>query len=354
MLLPLGLSFFTFKAISYLIDAYKGIIKTADNIQGLTYLSFFGQIQSGPIARYSDFNTINHLIQSSCFYNGVVRFMIGFSKKVLIADVLSNITIEIFDQTQAVSTPIAWLGAICYSLQLYYDFSGYSDMAIGISGMLGLYCPENFNYPYMTKSISEFWRRWHITLGAWFRDYVYIPMGGSRVGKMRLYLNLFVVWILTGIWHGAGWTFIVWGVGYFILIAIEKSLNIPNRFKNKVVKLCYRLFSLLFIIVQWVIFRSNNLEQGFSYVQSMFGGSESIASSTARAIFLFRDYSVFIAIALILAFPIAPKIEYLCKKKKLTSVIYDIISAFLIITAFIIALSFIVSGQNSPFLYGNF
>lgn len=350
LLLPLGLSFFVFKAISYLSDVYRGTINDVDCTQTFLYLSFFGEIQSGPISRYESFNYANVSRENIC--NGVVRFMIGFSKKVMLANVLSNITIEIFDETNTFSTSLVWLGSICYSLQLYYDFSGYSDMAIGICTMLGFECPENFNYPYATKSIAEFWRRWHITLGAWFRDYIYIPMGGSRVGKPRLYLNLFVVWILTGIWHGAGWTFIVWGLGCFILIAFEKATRIPERLP-KVLKVFYRIFTLLFINFQWVLFRSNDLSQGILLIKTMCSRVVS-ESSSARALFFVKDYSFYIILSLIFAMPIVPKLKKICAKNSVGKIIYDVVTAVFIIGAFFVSLSFVVSGQNSPFLYANF
>lgn len=269
ILLPMGLSFFIFRAISYLVDCYSGRISQAEPVTAVTYLSFFGQIQSGPIARYETFK-VSHRHLASSFSDGVVRFMIGFSKKVLIADVLNNITTEVFDETAVLTAPLAWLGAVCYSLQLYYDFSGYSDMAIGICKMLGYDCPENFDHPYMTKSIAEFWRRWHITLGAWFRDYVYIPLGGSRVKKSRLFFNLFVVWALTGIWHGAGWNFVAWGLGYFILISLEKSLQWPQKIRNRFIKTVYRILVLFIINFQWVIFRSVSLHKAVDFISSMF------------------------------------------------------------------------------------
>ena len=351
ILLPMGLSFYSFRAISYLVDSYSGKISKADPVVAVTYLSFFGQIQSGPIARYDTFCVLQKKTYP-CFSDGVVRFMIGFSKKVLIADVLNNITTEVFDSTTAPGFSLAWLGAICYSLQLYYDFSGYSDMAIGICNMLGYDCPKNFDHPYMTGSIAEFWRRWHITLGAWFRDYVYIPLGGSRVNKPRLYFNLFVVWILTGIWHGAGWNFIVWGLGYFILISIEQTWGWPEKIKNKLLRNFYRVFVLLIINFQWVLFRSADLQQGVDFIKSMcnieFGGV------MTRAVFLLRDYLAFIILALIFVFPISEILEKLSEKRKCSNAIYHIFYFFVVTGGFIIALSFVVSGQNNPFLYIGF
>lgn len=352
LILPLGLSFFTFKAISYLIDTYKGTIKEFDIITSVNYLTFFGQMQSGPIARYGSFEKLNEGgYDGVC--SGIVRFSVGFSKKVLLANVLNNITVEIFADSTTLSTRLAWLGAICFSLQLYYDFSGYSDMAIGISNMLGYDCDENFNYPYATKSVAEFWRRWHITLGSWFRDYIYIPLGGSRAGKPRLFFNLFVVWILTGLWHGANWNFVAWGLGYFVLISAEKILRLPERFKTRIGRTCYRIFTLFFINLQWVMFRCNSFSQGKSYIKAMFG-NVSLEIPDTRAAFLFKDYFIFILMALLFTMPIVPALKKKCTESKRLEILYQTGTAIVVMFLFTVAFSFVVSGQNSPFLYGNF
>ena len=353
LILPLGISFFTFKAISLLIDAYKGKFTSYSMIQTVNYLTFFGQIQSGPIARFSEFKSLAVGKERQLASDGAVRFMIGFAKKVLLANVLSNITTEIFADGVTLSTSLAWLGAVCYSLQLYYDFSGYSDMAIGICNMLGYGCPENFNYPYATKSVSEFWRRWHITLGGWFRDYIYIPLGGSRVGKARLYFNLFVVWFLTGLWHGANWNFIVWGLGYFVVIAVEKAFGLPEKFHTAIGRTIWRIVTLLFVNFQWVMFRCNSFGHGIYFIKTMCTKAvEPIADARAR--FLFGDYIVYIVIAIVLAAPIVPLIKKKCENNVVTKRIYDIVSGIVIIACFVVALAFVIGGQNSPFLYGNF
>ena len=279
--------------------------------------------------------------------------MIGFSKKILLSDVLSNIVTEVFDKTHQLSTPLAWLGAVCYSLQLYYDFSGYSDMAAGIGMMFGYDCPENFNYPYIAESVAAFWRRWHITLGSWFRDYIYIPMGGSRKGKGRLYLNLFTVWILTGLWHGTGWNFIAWGLGYFIFISLEKALGLPNKIPNRFFRNGYRILVLLLVNFEWVMFRSKGLLSGFAFLKTMVV-PVSYKTADARAGFLLRDYFVFIFIAFIFTMPILPAIKKFCIKRKGAEVAYHIFSGIGILLLFICAAAFVVSGQNNPFLYANF
>lgn len=360
ILLPLGLSFFTFKAISYLADVYKGKIRAARNpVYPALYLSFFAQIQSGPLSRYSDmeFEKRSGRLSGSLdqFAEGMWRFVIGFNKKVLLANTLSAVTQEIFSAPAAdMSSALAWLGSICYTLQLFFDFAGYSDMAIGISAMFGFQCPENFRYPYLSKSISEFWRRWHITLGAWFRDYVYIPLGGSRgVSRGRLFFNLFAVWILTGIWHGASWNFVVWGLLYFVVIAFEKATELPKRITKKPLRALYRIAMLFFINFQWVIFRADGLRAGLSYLRCMFF-SPSNPLADARALFLLRDNCFFLAAGILLCFPVVPALQEKMEKNKTLGTVWNIALAAVCGLLFLWAVSFVVSGQSNPFAYANF
>ncbi len=351
ILLPLGISFFTFKAISLLADVFSGKITLKKNpVHGALYLSFFSQIVSGPICRYGDFFS-----GKADFYRGGEKFVTGFVKKVLLADVLGLIVEEIFAAELSTTTPAyLWLGSICYSLRLYYDFSGYSDMAIGIGEMCGFSCMENFNYPYMTASVSGFWRRWHITLGAWFRDYVYIPMGGSRVNsKIRLYFNLFVVWLLTGIWHGASGRFIFWGLLYFLVIAAEKALKIPDKIHTKAGRVVYRLFVLLFINFQWVIFNSQSLRSGLRYIGHMFLSAGGELANQRTAV-LIGEYWPFILAAIVFAFPVIPKLRSILSGNERRERIGSVIMAVVLCMLFIWAVSFVAAGQNNPFLYGNF
>ncbi len=350
IILPLGISYFTFKSISYQIDLYRGKITEFRPLTAAVYLSFFGQIQSGPIARYEDFDK---KASTSVFLDGASKFMIGFGKKVLLANVLSNVATEIFDNTAQLSTSLAWLGAFCYSLQLFYDFSGYSDMAEGICNLFGLKCPINFRYPYISKSFSEFWRRWHITLGSWFRDYIYIPMGGSRVGRLRLYFNLFVVWILTGLWHGASLHFVFWGLGSFMLIALEKAFSLPGRIQTKIGQQLYRIPVIIGIVCSWVVFRCGGMRQSILFLKTMLMPlSNEIAS--ARAAFLLKDYSVFILFGILFAIPVIPVIEVWSQKHRITHLVFQAAFILCVCGIFLCALSMIVSGQNNPFLYANF
>ena len=355
--LPLGISFFTFRSISYLVDVYRQKAQlTGDLLHDALYLSFFAQIQMGPLSRYNDMATRTALrFDLDLFSHGVFRFLTGFNKKILIANILSNITTEVFNTPfDDFSTSYAWLGSVCYSLQLLFDFSGYSDMAVGITEMFGYRCPENFDYPYITSSVSGFWRRWHITLSEWFRDYIYIPLGGSRNrNRWRVYLNLFIVWLLTGIWHGAAANFVAWGLGYFAVISFERLTGLPGRLTTKAGKAVYRVITLLFINFQWVLFNSKDLYSGIRYIKWMVcPGMNELTG--LRTFFLVRDYWFFILVALILCVPVVPGLDERLKDKKVAHGVYEASVALITVAAFIWAISFVVAGQNNPFVYANF
>ncbi len=269
--LPIGISFFTFQMLSYILDVYHKKAKVQKNVLyvGL-YVSLFPQLIAGPIVRYETIaNEIDNRKESFYeFTKGIYRFVYGLAKKVLISNYVAMIADNVFRNAEIsqISVLTAWIGIIAYTLQIYFDFSGYSDMAIGLGRMFGFHFNENFNYPYIATSIKDFWRRWHISLSTWFRDYVYIPLGGNRVSKKRHLFNLFVVWLLTGIWHGANWTFIIWGLYYYVLLVIEEHV-IFNK-KNKILPHIYTMF---FVMIGWVIFRVENLEMLFTYLSYMFG-----------------------------------------------------------------------------------
>lgn len=359
--LPLGISFFSFKAISYLADIYTGKIELhPDPVHDALYLSFFTQITSGPLSRYNDMVFPPGLegekgANLTLFSDGVYRFMIGFNKKVLLANTLANITAEVFSASASdLSCAYAWLGSICYSLELYYDFAGYSDMAIGLSEMFGYKCMENFNYPYMTESAAGFWRRWHISLSQWFRDYVYIPLGGSRnKNPGRVYFNLLVVWLLTGIWHGANWTFIAWGLGFFLMISFERLTGLPKKIKSKPGKAIYRIFTLIFINCEWILFRSDSIHDGFAFIARLVS-TNSNPLADQRVLFLIKDYSVFIAAGLLLCAPVVPAIEKRLSTNSAARAVFDTIKVVLVMLLFVWSISFVVAGQNNPFAYANF
>ena len=353
IMLPIGISFFTFQAISYVIDVYKNNAKVQKNLLNMgLYISFFPQLIAGPIVRYK---TIAEQIENrkesfEKFSEGVKRFIKGLAKKVLLSNSLAIVADLTFKMVPSeISVVLAWLGIISYTLQIYFDFSGYSDMAIGLAKMFGFELEENFNYPYISKSITEFWRRWHISLGTWFRDYVYIPLGGNRVGKKRLILNIFIVWFLTGLWHGANWTFIVWGIFYFILLIIEKFTKFDkNKSENIIVNIMKHLYTISFVMIGWVIFRSDNLAQALNYIKCMFGIlGNSLCDN--QAILYLKEYGFYIILGIIFTIPLKEKLIL-----KSTNFMIKLIKILIFISIFIISMSYIIKGTYNPFIYFNF
>lgn len=272
IVLPIGISFFTFQSMSYVIDVYRREIPAQKNPLSLAlYVSLFPQLIAGPIVRYVDIRTqiTDRRVDLELFASGVQRFIIGLAKKVLIANVLGETADKIFAlQYGQISVSSAWLGAVCYTMQIYFDFSGYSDMAIGLGRMFGFEFLENFNLPYISKSITEFWRRWHISLSTWFRDYVYIPLGGNRKGNV--YLHLFIVFVLTGLWHGAAWNFLFWGLWHGMFLIIERPFKIRKININAPVFLKWG-YTMLVVILGWVLFRAESLTRAYQYALTMFG-----------------------------------------------------------------------------------
>lgn len=353
--LPIGISFFTFQAMSYVIDVYRGKGKAQKNpLNVVLYISFFPQLIAGPIVRYEtiaeQINDRQESYENLC--EGVKRFCVGFIKKVLIANNIALIADRAFGMTSLPVT-FAWLGAISYSLQILFDFSGYSDMAIGLGSMFGFRFNENFDYPYISKSITEFWRRWHISLGTWFRDYVYIPLGGSKVGTGRHIFNLFVVWALTGLWHGAEWSFIVWGLMYFVLLVLEKFIIHPERFKNAFAITLYRIFTLLCVMLGWVMFRAENIQSGLTYIGNMFGIGSGGAGFDVTFAYIAQN-SVWLIFAVIACMPVFVTIRKRLESKNSLLIAYDTVELVSIGLLFVIAFSFIVAGANNPFIYFNF
>ena len=279
--LPIGISFFTFQAMSYLFDVYKGEVPVQKKVLNLAlYISFFPQLIAGPIVRYHDINEQleNRTIDKEGVYYGLKRFIIGLAKKVLIANVVAQAADEIFAMgANELSMPLAWLGIVCYTLQIYFDFSGYSDMAIGLGRIFGFKLLENFNFPYIAKNIQDFWRRWHISLSSWFRDYLYIPLGGNRKGKVRTYLNLVIVFFLCGLWHGASWTFVAWGLYHGLFLTIERLLS--RKMKLHIPSFFQYTYTIFVVMIGWVLFRAENFSASLMYFKAMagFGASENIA-----------------------------------------------------------------------------
>lgn len=274
IIMPIGISFFIFQSMSYVIDVYHGEVKIQKNIYNLAlYISLFPQLIAGPIVKYHEIQLQieNRQENINNIFLGLKRFSFGLGKKVLLANTLGEVSDTIFNSSfNIIDLKIAWLGAICYSLQLYFDFSGYSDMAIGLGKIFGFHFLENFDYPYISKSITEFWRRWHISLGSWFREYLYIPLGGNKINKTRTYINLFIVFLVTGIWHGANWTFILWGIWHGIFIILERIINIEKYKDTKFIVLRH-IYTVIIFIVGWVLFRADTLSYACNYIKLMFG-----------------------------------------------------------------------------------
>lgn len=350
--LPIGISFYTFQVLSYVVDVYRGECGPQTNMLDLgLYVSFFPQLIAGPIVRYKSIalqlKRRKHSFDD--YSEGAWRFTIGLSKKVLLANQVAPVAEKAFlCNRDDFSVGFAWIGAIAYTLQIYFDFSGYSDMAIGLGRIFGFKFSENFNYPYAADSITDFWKRWHISLSAWFRDYVYIPLGGSRVTVYRHIMNLGIVWILTGIWHGANFTFILWGILYFFVLILEKYVVKPEK-RSKNVRALYRLFSIVFIILNWVIFNSESVQIAGEYIKTMFSFGNKVFWNAYGTNWT-GQYKAFLICAAVLAFPVVPYI----KDRAENQVFLRVISGMLMIGLLLLDLCFVISGGYNPFLYYNF
>lgn len=358
--LPIGISFFTFQAMSYVLDIYRNPeenpVQKNPFLVGL-YVSLFPQLIAGPIVRYE---TVAKEMKErhenwSDFSEGTVRFLVGFLKKVLLANNMAIIADVAFSSPASdLGMSFAWLGAICYTLQIYFDFSGYSDMAIGIGKIFGFHFLENFNYPYAATSITDFWRRWHISLSSWFRDYVYIPLGGNRVGKTRQFVNLFVVWLLTGIWHGANWTFILWGMYYFVWLSFEKFL-LPKEWKQKLERSIFgHLYVMVLVTIGWVIFRADTLSYAMEYLGAMFSfGTIGIVSG--RSLFYVREYGLVFVMSIVASVPIFSSLEQWAESRNWKLQLgYHSVVMVVISVLFYGAVVSIVKGSYNPFIYFNF
>ena len=333
--------------MSYVIDVYRGDGEVQKNpCNTALYISFFPQLIAGPIVRYQ---TIADQIRErhenfDDFTNGTYRFMIGFVKKVLIANNVAMVADGIFD-SEVGSVASAWLGAVAYTLQIFFDFSGYSEMAIGLGKMFGFTFLENFDYPYISKSVSEFWRRWHISLGTWFRDYVYFPLGGSRVKKSRLVFNLFVVWTLTGIWHGANWTFVLWGLFYFVLLTVEKLTGFTKK-----LGFVGHIYTMIAVIIGWVLFRSDNISSAWTFLKAMFGFG-SLPLYDSDTVFYLSNYKFFLILGIVCCFPILRAIK---NKLKSGKTVLAVAAGIVMIALFLISITYTIKGTYNPFIYFNF
>ncbi len=350
--LPIGISFYTFQILSYTVDVYRKNVKAQKSLINLaTYITMFPQLIAGPIVRYSDIeSSLNERTHDfSKISYGLRRFIIGLSKKVLIANALGSVT-EVFVSSQDKSVAFYWLYAVSFVLQVYFDFSGYSDMAIGLGSIFGFKFIENFNYPLISKSITEFWRRWHMSLVSWFRDYVYIPLGGNRVKKLRWVCNILVVWFLTGFWHGAEWNFIVWGLYFVVFLIIEKGAF--GRFLNKS-KVLNHIYTFFVITISFVIFNAVNLSEAFLYIKSMFGFSN-IAFVSNEFFYYLKEYSVILVLGVIGATPLLKTVFMKLQQKKGFSKILTITEPVVLIILLILVTAYLVDGSFNPFLYFRF
>ncbi|HHU89730.1 MAG TPA: MBOAT family protein [Clostridiaceae bacterium] len=354
--LPIGISFYTFKIISYIVDVYKGETEAQKSpFKLLLYVSLFHQLMAGPITRYKDISeAIDNRVETYQDFNyGVSRFIIGLGKKVILAGTAGKIT-DIFMGTDYTRLPLlgAWFGILMFALQLYFDFSGYSDMALGLGSMFGFKYKENFDYPYISKSAGEFWRRWHISLGSFFRDYVYIPLGGNRKFRIR---NLFIVWGLTGLWHGADWNFIIWGLYYFVLLVIEKAFLL--KLFEKLPAIISRLYLWVAVLVGWVFFYHNDIGQAFRFLGIMFGPGANGISSPELSIHFWNN-AVFLIIALIGCTPVFSRIFKRLKeegsKGKLIWFIETYGKPAFNIAVLVLSVIFLVGQSFSPFMYFKF
>ena len=348
VVMPIGISFFTFQALGYVIDVYRKKHKPANNLLTfMTYVCLFPQLVAGPIVRYSDVEEelVRREHSVDKFADGIKRFVIGLSKKVLLANVLG----EYVGSLVMESVLSSWLKPVLFTLQLYFDFSGYSDMAIGLGLMFGFRFFENFNYPLIASSITDFWRRWHMSLGSWFRDYVYIPLGGNRVSKLKLFRNIFIVWFLTGFWHGAAWNFIIWGLYFAVILIIEKFVLKKYLDKTHLIKYIY---SLLLIIIGFLIFNSGSVNEILSSLKNMFFLSN-IPVSDSITLFYFKNYIVLFIVAIILSTPLVKVVVDKLKETKVKGII-EVIEMVVIMALLILCVSFLIDASFNPFLYFRF
>ena len=344
--LPIGISFYTFQCMSYVIDVYRGNVPAQKNIVTFgAYVALFPQLIAGPIVRYVDvakeLESRNTTWDDA--YLGARRFVMGLAKKVLLANQLGQLT-EVYRASQQQSVLFAWMYAVAFTLHIYFDFSGYSDMAIGLGRIFGFHFPENFNYPYLSRSITEFWRRWHMTLGGWFRDYVYIPLGGNRVTRPRWVFNILVVWMLTGLWHGASWNFVIWGLFFAALLLLEKLLPAIGRLPETV----KHIYVMLLIIISFVIFNGADMAQAGRDLASMFGAA-GLPLVTGDTIYYLRSYAVVFLLAIVGSAPLMKGLEQRLPEK--ARAVLEPLGMLLLL---LLCTAYLVDGSFNPFLYFRF
>lgn len=352
IIMPIGISFFTFQGMSYVIDVYRGDVPPQRNLLHVAaYISLFPQLVAGPIVRYETIaGELSHRRENmDDAAEGLRRFCWGLAKKMLLANPLGELSTAVFAlQSSERSTALAWLGAIAYAFQIFFDFSGYSDMAIGLGRVFGFHFLENFDYPYVSRSITEFWRRWHISLGTWFRDYLYIPLGGNRRGLPRQILNLLIVWGLTGLWHGANWSFLVWGLYYAVLLIIEKLFL--KKLLDRAPAIVGHIYSLLFILVGWVIFNSSSLSGAGAYITELFVYHPNVQPHGNSALWYLWQYKAELLLAAVFSLPIAPALSRRFRDRPWLPLVQN--SAALVLL--VMSVFSIVGTSFNPFIYFRF
>lgn len=349
--LPIGISFYTFQAMSYTIDVYRDDVRVQKNLIDFgMYITMFPQLIAGPIVRYADVQDqlAERSVTTADFSEGVMRFVVGLGKKVLLANQMGAVWSEIYALGGDVSALMAWTGAIAYTFQIYFDFSGYSDMAIGLGRMFGFKFPENFRYPYQSVSITDFWRRWHITLSTWFKEYLYIPLGGNRCGLARQALNLLIVWSLTGFWHGAGWNFVMWGLYYFVILFIEKLFLL--KVLDKLPKLFRHVYALLLIVIGWVIFASDDVGVLLPYLGSMFGANGAVGGMD---VYTLLTKAVLLIICCVASTEL-PKKLFLSATGAMNEKAAFTIKSVMTIALLALSMILLIGDSYNPFLYFRF
>lgn len=362
--LPAGISFYTFQIMSYTIDVYRGRVEAQKNIIDFAmYVCMFPQLIAGPVVRYEQVAADIHgrKLEWQNIALGFQRFVTGLGKKVIFANMTGALWEDIYNASAAdISVLLAWLGAVAYTFQIYFDFSGYSDMAIGLGHMFGFTLPENFGHPYSSKSITEFWRRWHITLGAWFREYVYIPLGGNHKGRQRQIANLFVVWFLTGLWHGASWNFVLWGMYFFVILLAEKLFLLKEM--ERWPEILQHFYAVFFITVGWVLFSIEDFSKMGFYLQVMFGMKNPFFNETA--IYYLQTYGIFLAVLAVASSRLPIRLVYklrrhmlrvetefaIKKGKKAEFIVYSMYTLLILL----VSIGLLISGSYNPFLYFRF
>lgn len=357
IILPIGISFYTFQLISYVVDVYRGDVPAQKNFATLLlYVSLFHQCIAGPIVRYKDIcaELLERRATMQDIADGIWRFCFGLAKKAILANAMGNIADELLKANASTTVLSLWIGVLAYSLQIYLDFSAYSDMAIGMGRMIGIHYRENFDYPYISRSVTEFWRRWHISLGSFFRDYVYIPLGGNRKGKLRTYLNLLAVWFLTGLWHGASWNFVLWGLYFFVFIFFEKLFLSKLLSKDHIVS---HIYLVVIVYFGWILFRFENMDDILIVLRGMFGLNGNLPTNFETNTIVTSNVFV-LAFCVLVSTPIVRKIgsivRYAYMDKKAVSVIYTLGRILIPLVLLLLSTAALVGNSYNPFLYFQF